>query len=165
MSATETDEDGIQRVVESLNSVYRSITQNETLRGELNRSSITPTQWREVDAVLTPSTPRRTTATNDLYTLYQGVTAILAVVKALATEVRPSIRSRVTQARQGRATASALLQMTAANLDGNIKLLLERLTQLYGAVSRLDESRNGKTRAVGAKFPELTDPQTWAVGG
>lgn len=164
MSATGTGEDEIQRVVDSLNSVYRSISQNETLRVELNRSSITPTQWREVDAVLTPSTPRRKAATNDLYTLYQGLGAMLAVVKVLATEVRPSVRYRVLQARQGRATPSALLKMTAANLDGNIKLLLERLTELYKAVSRLDETQNGKARTIGAKFPELADPATWAVG-
>lgn len=164
MSAAETSQDEVQRVVDSLNSAYRGITQNETLRGELNRSSITPTQWREVDAILTPSTPRGTTTTNDLYTLYQGLTAMLAIVKALATEVRPSVRSRVTQARQGRTTANALLQMTAANLDGNIKLLLERLTELYAVVGHLDESQNGKTRKVGAKFPQLADSATWDVG-
>ncbi|HUX20710.1 MAG TPA: hypothetical protein VMW69_05675 [Spirochaetia bacterium] len=163
MPERQTDDDELSRTLRALLTSYESLIRNELIHRELSRSSVTPSQWREMDA-LAAAAPHASGATVDLYTIYQGIASLLALARVLSTEVRQALRARVTQSRQHTAASSSLLEMTTANLESNVKLLLDRIADSYAAASRHDAAANGAQRKVARNFPELSDPTTWAIG-
>lgn len=163
MADTLSSDDAVSRALSALVTNYQGLIHNETIHRELSRSTLTPAQWRDMDALVDVASHTKERI-NDLYTIYQGISSFLAFVRVLATETRPALRAKVTQARHRGGAPNSLLEMTASILEDNSRLLLDRIGDLYAAATHLDEQAHGGEHKVGRTFRELNDPATWAIG-
>jgi len=157
-------EEPVEKAIVSLGETYRVLIQNHALQRELSRSTVSPAEMRLIDDMLSlpdanPKLPI------EPFSLCEGVVAMLTVIKALRSEVAPAIKRELAgYGREQKTIARTALQLTASNLDSNLRILVDRLADLYGAVSQLDERKSGKAGRIAKRFPELADPSTWSSG-
>lgn len=157
-------QDQIRKAIDPVRAVYKTLLQNSALRNRLNRAGITDSRQREIERLMRSSDMSSGDA-HEPYDVYTCIEALLEVARALAGEVGPSLKREISQQQSQMSSENRIaLQMTLSNLDSNVRALVDRLSDLYIATSRLDEHRNGAARSVlRRQFPELAQSHTWQI--
>ncbi len=154
----------VYNALEPVREVYSTLLQNAVLRTRLGKAGLTDSEWREIESLAIKG-PDQPAYELDIYALYSWISTMLAFARALATKVKPALKQELSRTRpQATDSGRIALEMTASNLDSNISVLVDRLSDLYIAVSRLDENRHGSEKALRASFHDLADSKTWQVG-
>lgn len=142
---------------------YRTLTQNTVLRHAFGNAELSETEWREIEdlaAIADVTEPHKI----DLNTIYSGIYAMLALARSLKMEIKPVLSRELTQPRSQMSKQNRVaLEMTSSNLESNARMLVDRLSDLYVEISRIDDQTNGEQRAVRKRYPELADPSTWTI--
>ena len=158
-------EKSIAQAVRGAKRIHQAMMQNTILRNNLANSSLSDEDWRAIEH-LTQHSDEQELQILDVYELYGGVRALLAMARTLNSEVKPNLRSELARPRgQISPENRVVLEMTVTNLDHNVGQLLDCAGELYVATGKLDEEQNGAERMARADFPELSDPKTWEVSG
>lgn len=156
-------EEDVRTNIQHLKEAYETLLQNSVLRPRLASVSLSDSQWREITHLLS-HTDYSARPGGDVYGLYVGVRAVLALAHVLLSEVKPRLRSSLKDARGGVSQQDrVIVEMTAANLDSNVHHLVDTLSDVYVAISRLDSERNGERRAVRKEFPDLAESSAWQL--
>ncbi|MFO8063185.1 MAG: hypothetical protein ACQETQ_03970 [Spirochaetota bacterium] len=140
---------------------YQTLMNNVILRNKAQNTSLSSSQWRDMDRLLLLDEDAED-GSIDVYETYVSIEAMQEFVRLLMTEVRSELRAELSNPRSHVSRENRIaLQMTLANFDDNVRRLVDKLAELYVAVAELDEARSGSRQPVRAQFPELTDPASW----
>lgn len=144
---------------------YETIMQNVVMRSWARKSSLSDSQWREMEYLLDvdarSSSPDREV---DLYRLYLAVRSARDFCHALMDEVAPLIRQELARPRAHMDEQNRVaMQLTATNLTENVRALMDGLSEVYVSATRLEAARAERAELVTRYVPELTDPNQWVL--
>lgn len=166
MSAAIETDDTVKKALQNLSKVYQTLVGNHLLNEELVRSPLPNQQWHEIEGLFYSRMDSTESQQLNLFSLYQGISALRRLANILLTHVRHRLTARIALARQRRTgdpNEIPLLELTAATIESNVKSLVDRLVDLFVAVNGIDELQNGTTDKVVKGFPELSHTDSWML--
>lgn len=153
----------VRKAIPPITAIYKILMQSAVLRNQFGKADISNTQWREIESLVALG-EESVEGNYDVYDLYTYIRAMLAFVHVLTTEIKPAMDRELSLPRHQVSPENRMaVQMTVSNLDNNVRMLLDRLSDLYITVSRLDENQHGPQGALRNEFPDMADPNTWIV--
>ena len=153
----------VVRTLRPVTRVYAAIMQNTVLRSQLASSTLSDSEWRDIEALIDDGS-REEKQDYDEEGLYAGISAMLVFTKILSKEIKPALKTQLAHPRGAVANPNrVVVQMTLSNIDENISRLIQSLKVSFEAIQRLDTAKYGTPHVLRTAFSGLNDSEAWTV--